>query len=585
MSSVEIVVVGTPQDVFPSTEVFFPAVQEEGSFSPYGIFSALHESWKKTEPDYIGFCTTKEYLDFSGTKHTTNDYENIGESHLSKAALSKYALDDTDKITHAITGFDLVVSFPQNVHKGTPSFPTVNDKLKAIRGLKNEDTLEFLSLIVTTYPQYKSLADEYGKGHLYRSNSLFVMKRELFYEYCSMLFGLYDEFFADRDIDDYCREEIEALEELGNLVTQLFVMHTQQDASKKVQPFPMVRFRQSSTPLFLKAIKTDAIPVIFASNEHFAPFLGVCIQSLLEHTNLSNLYDIVVLESDFSEDSKQRLHLMVGRWANVSLRFYNPAAMLSGRKLQKNTTDHITLETYYRFLISEILPEYKKVLYLDCDTVILSDVADLFATDLGSCAIGAAIDPEIPGQRKDDPSLVTYMREVLHMEDDDPYLQAGVLVLDLKAMDRLHSVDEWLLLAGERRYRYNDQDILNKECKGHLHLLSLSWNTVVNCNNRRIPIIERGPHSVLKAYMKARNNPKIVHYAGFEKPWDAPFSDFAYLFWDFATRSTFSDRVLALRVGEQDAKKKNRSFVERVFPRGSNRRVVAKKIYYWLSRT
>ncbi len=585
MSSVEVIVVGTPQNVFPLTEAFFPVVQEEGSFSPYGIFSALHEAWKKTETDYIGFCTAKEYLDFSGTKHTSNEYGIVGESHLGKATLSKYGLDDMDKITHAIAGFDLVVSFSRNVQKGTPSYSSVNDKLRAFRGLKNEDMLEFLALIVTTYPQYKSLVDEYAKGHLYRMNSLFVMKRELFYEYCTMLFGLYDEFFADRDIDDYSREEVEALEQLGNLVTQLFVMHIQQDASKKVQPLPTVRFKQSSTPLFLKAIKPDAIPIIFASNENFAPFLGVCIQSLLEHTSLSNMYDIVVLESDFSEDSKQRLQLMAGRWANVSLRFYNPTAMLSGRKLQKNTTDHISIETYYRFLIGEILPEYKKVLYLDCDTVILSDVADLYATDLGSCVVGAAIDPEIPGQRKGDPSLVMYMREVLHMADDDPYLQAGVLVLDLKAMNNLHSVDEWLHMAGERRYRYNDQDILNKECKGHLHLLSLSWNTLVNCNNRRLPIIEKGPCPVLKAYLEARKNPKLVHYAGFEKPWDAPFSDFAYLFWDFASRSTFSDRVLALRVGKQEAKEKDPSFVQRVFPRGSKRRVMAKKMYYWFSRS
>ncbi|MBI9095410.1 MAG: DUF4422 domain-containing protein [Sphaerochaeta sp.] len=585
MSSVEVIVVGTPQNIFPPTEAFSPVMQEEGSYSPYGIFSALQAVRKRTDADYIGFCTAKEYLNFSGIKYPCNEFGIIEEPYLSKATLSKYGLDDTPTITHALAGFDLLVSSAQNMQKGKPFFSSVNDKLKSIIGLKEEDMQEFLSLIVTNYPQYKPLIDEYRKGFLYRPNSLFVMKRELFAEYCSLLFGLYDEFFTDRDFDGYSWEEVEALEELGTMVTQLFVMKIRQDDSKKIQDLQTVRFEEVSTPLFLKSVKKDAVPVVFASNEHFAPFLGVCIQSMVEQISPVTTYDIVVLESNLSEDSKQRLHLMAERLPNVSLRFYNPTALLSGRKLQKNTTDHISMETYYRFLIGDILPEYKKVLYLDCDTIILSDVAELFATDLGSCAIGAAMDPEIPGQRKVDPSLKTYMHEVLHMEDDDPYLQAGVLVLDLKAMNNLHSVDEWLHMAGERRYRYNDQDILNKECKGHLHLLSLSWNTVVNCNNRRLPIIEKGPYPVLKAYLEARKNPKIVHYAGFEKPWDAPFSDFAYFFWDFASRSTFSDRVLALRVGEQDAKKKDQSFVQRVFPRGSKRRVMAKKMYYWFSRT
>ncbi|HKM07881.1 MAG TPA: glycosyltransferase [Sphaerochaeta sp.] len=585
MASVEIIVVGTPHDIFPPSEVFSPAVQKEGSSSPYGIFSALHAVWKKSGSDYIGFCTAGEYLDFSGKEHKDSDSGHMREPHLSRATLSTYGLDDTKKIHHALEGFDLLVSVTQNVKKGTPSFANVHDRQKNIRGLRKEDRLDFLSLLVNTYPQYEPLVDAYGAGSLYRASSLFVMKGELFAEYCSLLFGLYDGFLAGKDISLYSKQEVLALEELGHMVTELFVMHIRQDTSKKVQALPTVMFEETGTPLFLKAVQQDAIPVVFASNEHFAPFLGVCLRSMLEHIHPENIYDIVVLESNLSEDSKSRLLLMARRFSNVSLRFYNPTAMLSGRKLQKNTTDHISLETYYRFLIGDILPEYAKVVYLDCDTVILSDIADLFAIDLKGCAIGAALDPEIPGQRMDDPSLVTYMREVLNMEDDDPYLQAGVLVLDLKAMNALHSVDDWLLLAGERRYRYNDQDILNKECKAHLHLLPLRWNTVVNCNNRRLPIIERGPISVLNAYLEARENPSLVHYAGFEKPWDAPFSDFAYLFWDFASRSTFSDRVLAMRVGEQDSKKKEQSFSQRLFPRGTKRRKLAKKVYYWIART
>lgn len=581
MSSVEIVVAGIPQDVFPPAEIFSPAVQGEGPCVQYGIFSALHLVWKKSSAAHIGFCTSHEYLNFASDADT----KRLVESHLSKAILGKYGLDDATKIRKAVAGFDLLVSSTQDLKKGTPSFASVNERIRSTPGLKKDDLQEFLSLILTTYPQYESLLHEYVKGTEFRADSLFVMKRNLFDEYCTQLFGLYDEFFAARAMRDYSKAELVALQEFGHLVTHLFSLHIRQDSSMKVRQMPTVTFEETATAFSLKAVSKDAIPVVFASNEHFAPFLGVCIQSMLEQTSPEHVYDIVVLESNLSDDSKSRLLLMADRWDTVSLRFYNPTAMISGRKLQKNTTDHISMETYYRFLIGDILPEYEKVLYLDCDTVILSDVAELFATDLGSCAIGAAIDPEIPGQRRDDPSLATYMRDVLHMEDDDPYLQAGVLVLNLPGMNKLHSVDEWLCLAGERRYRYNDQDILNKECKGHLHLLPLSWNTVVNCNDRRLPIIERGPHPVLNAYLEARKNPKLVHYAGFEKPWDAPFSDFAYLFWDFASRSTFSDRVLAMRVGEQDTRKKNQSFAQRMFPRGTKRRTMAKKVYYWISRT
>lgn len=195
MSSIEIIVVGTPQDIFPSAEVFSPVVQQECASSHYGIFSALDTAWKNSEAEYIGFCTAKEYLSFSGIQHGINASGCSNEPYLSNTALARYALDDTINIAQAISGFDLLVSSTQDQKKGTPSFSSVNDRLKNTFGLAKEDLQDFLSLVRKNYPHYESLVDAYGKGVQYRSNSLFVMKSELFDEYCSMLFGLYDSFF------------------------------------------------------------------------------------------------------------------------------------------------------------------------------------------------------------------------------------------------------------------------------------------------------------------------------------------------------------------------------------------------------
>jgi lipopolysaccharide biosynthesis glycosyltransferase len=298
---------------------------------------------------------------------------------------------------------------------------------------------------------------------------------------------------------------------------------------------------------------------------------------LLEDCSVGHTYDVVVLESSLSLDSKQRLKMMVEGRSNVSLRFFNPTGILSHRPLQKNPTDHISYETYYRFLIADILPQYKKVLYLDCDTVINADVADLFATDLKGNVLGATLEPEIAGLRRYDALLSSYLETAVGLEENDQYFQAGVLVLDLQEMKALHSVDEWLMLASKRKYRYNDQDILNKECKGRFELLDMSWNVEVDCAQRRLPLIMQAPHDISHSYLMAREKPLLVHYAGFLKPWDDPSSDLAYLFWDYAKRSTFYDRLLAM--GDFGQKKGSVSFRERLFPRGSKRRSFAKNVY------
>jgi lipopolysaccharide biosynthesis glycosyltransferase len=125
----------------------------------------------------------------------------------------------------------------------------------------------------------------------------------------------------------------------------------------------------------------------------------------------------------------------------------------------------------------------------------------------------------------------------------------------------------------------DDQDILNKECRGLYHTLPMEWNLVVDCNHRRLPIIEAGPYSVLQEYREARRHPKIVHYAGFEKPWDAPDSDFADVFWHYARTSEFYDRLLVM-VQVSSASPRKQSLLMRLFPRGSKRRAFAKRLFY-----
>lgn len=579
MSSIKVFVSCSPRTVLPPSPLF-SSFGDEGS--PYGVFAPLHEQTKALDHEYYGLCTGNLYLNFS-KEHFPVDASNfVQEEYLNKHSLEKYALLE-DAIRLRLEGVDMLVSEPVDVQK---SYKNVSQMLEKQALVRTEDLQLFLALFNERHPQYSNTLHSYLSGTAYGNNSLFVMKQELFEEYCFLLFDLYDAFFEKTNTTEYTLMQYANLEVLGYLVTRVFFLQKMQE-KRTSSILQCVQFSHVETPLSLFPTKEDAVVVVFASNEKFAPALGVCIQSMLEHIKSEHFYDVLVLESNLSEDSKGRLVKMCSQYQQVSLRFFNPTGMLSGRKLQKNATDHISMETYYRFLIADIFPSCEKVLYLDCDTVILSDVADLFATDLGDAVLGAALDPEIPGQLKsDDASLASYFKEVLQMDVSDPYLQAGVLLLNLVRMRSLHSVDEWLGIAGSRTYRYNDQDILNKECKGHLHLLDLSWNVVVDCNHRRLPIIMQGPHQVSQAYLEARKHPKLIHYAGFEKPWDAPTSDFAYEFWFYASHCAFYDRLLGMYAPSHDTRGgEKQSLIQRLFPRGSKRRLLAKRWYYRLSGT
>ena len=58
-----------------------------------------------------------------------------------------------------------------------------------------------------------------------------------------------------------------------------------------------------------------------------------------------------------------------------------------------------TQETYYRLMAADVLPEEDKIVYLDCDIVVLEDVAHLYAVDMGDALLGAVLADPPSAQR------------------------------------------------------------------------------------------------------------------------------------------------------------------------------------------
>jgi lipopolysaccharide biosynthesis glycosyltransferase len=488
------------------------------------------------------------------------------EEYLNKNTIEKYRLNDL-----SLEDGHIYVAHPKSCSH------SLRASLIKEEGLLEEDLQRFLSLLSE---DERSQCQEFLNGK--EAQPLrFIGPSAFFTQFINRLQALVEHLYQDTDAFKLTLSRIKSWSGLSGLLLQLHLA----DAAEEIVRCATVKITNGGNLLSLPRWKDDSLAVVFAANEGFAPALAVCMNSLLDHINPTKQYDIVVLHRDITLDSQNKLQLLAKRYPNVSLRFFNPEALLSGFTLQKNPTDHISIETYYRFLIADILIDYDRVAYLDCDTVILDDVAKLFEINVDDHLLSACIDAEIPAQRSGvDPTMAPYLKNVLGLEEDDPYLQAGVLLLNLQAMRAFRTVDQWLALASERKYRYNDQDILNKECKGRFALLPMEWNVVVNCNNQRLPIIEQGPHEVYAAYMQARQHPKIIHYAGFEKPWDAPSSDWAYLFWHYAPTSEFYERLLAMRQNDGGGEQKQ-NLMSRLLPRGSKRRTWARRWYYTIRRT
>ena len=235
------------------------------------------------------------------------------------------------------------------------------------------------------------------------------------------------------------------------------------------------------------------------------------------------------------------------------------------------------------------------MLYLDCDLVVNGDVAELFDVELGDNAIAAVPDVDFIGNlNMKNGERAEYVDRQLRMRDAYGYFQAGVLVMNLDRMRKIHTVREWLEIASKPGYIYNDQDILNAECEGLITYLDYSWNVMHDCADRVNGVFAFAPANVYKAYMESRKAPKIVHYAGFDKPWKNPWCDFAPLYWSYAQETPFVLQMIAAMSGvERPAPQQHheraiaedspiRKYVDTFAPTGSKQRelmkVVARKL-------
>src|SRR5699024_10466175 len=60
--------------------------------------------------------------------------------------------------------------------------------------------------------------------------------------------------------------------------------------------------------------------------------------------------------------------------------------------LSKFKENNLPTEAYFRLLLPELLPDVKRILYLDVDMLVLDNLGELYRTDLGNNILGVVRD-------------------------------------------------------------------------------------------------------------------------------------------------------------------------------------------------
>ena len=563
----------------------------------YCELTTQYWAWKNIDAEYYGFCHYRRYFDFSDTEHAENPYGEIMDDYIDADAIREYGFDD-ETIVRAVQGYDVITTRYGNLAKIIDAHGTPKKVWEAAPQLLDEDLHRMYDILCAMHPEYRQDAIIFLNGNRSCFCNMFIMRKEIFRDYCAWLFPMLEVFERNTDMSRYSKEALRTPGHLAERLLNIYLMHHQRIGSGwKTKELQCVHFtnpepQETLAPLDAN-IADPIVPVVFAADDNYVPQLTTTIYSAMVNASKDRHYDVVVLQRNIAWDKQERLRAFFQQFDNMTLRFINVDRLVSGVNLTTNNA-HISVETYYRFLIQQVLPFYDKVLYLDSDIIINGDIAELYDTELGENLLAAVPDIDFLGNLNVKHGLrMGYAKNVLHMQDPYAYFQAGVLVLNTRAMREHYTMRQWLEYASNPEYIYNDQDVLNTHCEGKVTFLDWSWNVMHDCAGRVANVFSLAPNNAYDAYMASREQPKIIHYAGFVKPWTDPDCDFASIYWRYARETPFYERLLKKvvqstapqpktpntqherAIGEGNALRK---VIDPLMPIGSKRRETAKAV-------
>ncbi len=263
------------------------------------------------------------------------------------------------------------------------------------------------------------------------------------------------------------------------------------------------------------------IHIAFNIDHNYVQYCAVTLLSAVKNRGEAPLA-FHVIANDLTDDDRSKLLSLVGADAQCSLHFYTPGSdMFSGFQILK-FKKRISLATYYRCFLSEILPdEVDRVIYLDCDILVLQPLDEFFNTPLQGHPIAA-----IEDIASDDAPRYS----VLAYPEEDSYFNAGVFLADL-AWWRREKVPARCLdyyRTYPERIVYNDQDLLNSVFHGDKLLVPLKWN-VQDGFYRPLEKLQKKSDEMKQTLL----HPAILHFTN-KKPWNYDnFHPLRQLYFDY----------------------------------------------------
>lgn len=283
------------------------------------------------------------------------------------------------------------------------------------------------------------------------------------------------------------------------------------------------------------------IPIFFSTDDRYIPYLDVAVSSLIENASKEYAYRIIVLNTGLEKENIQKVKQ--NERDGVIIEFVDISDRVKTLQAHFKDVYHFSVVTYYRLFIASLFPQYSKIVYLDCDLVVLGDISRLYHTPMGENVLAAGPEQYVQNTAE----FRIYAEKALGV-DPDRYVNAGVLLINLDAFREEKVEERFIELI--TKYDFDlldpDQAYLNYLCQDKILMLPNGWN------KEPMPLPCEGEKN-------------IVHYALYKKPWQYDDVMDGEFFWHYARKSPFYQQILKNRAAfDQTEKEKKEAAAKQI---------------------
>lgn len=322
--------------------------------------------------------------------------------------------------------------------------------------------------------------------------------------------------------------------------------------------------------------------IFFNSSQEYIPYVCVCITSIINKLDKNISYrdaardvlykaennktyeerfcfhiitDQIPLElKDKVNDAEEALKKIYP--VSIEIHSIDPSVFWDFPRWRKNFV------TYYRLYYAQFVPqEVKRILFLDADTLVNTDIRPFMLQDLENKALAAVanyprFDHTVHGKTP---------QEAYSYSSHKHYFNAGVMLIDVEYWQKNNLHGQCMQFLHTYHVLCPDQDALNAVYKDNVKILPYSWNlmwhNLTDPEKIKKHWKEHPDAFADDTFYENLDKPNIIHFS--VKPWNSDgfristdCTPFYYpnmsLWWDMAEKTpVFGKEILAVKESEQ----------------------------------